>query len=72
MMRNFSDEEYVKMFRKLVFWEWYTDVNTTKLFLHCLGIIDVNIRSSEEYYNHRYPLCYNQKIFDKYFFLLMF
>ena len=36
MMRNFSDEEYVKMFRKLVFWEWYTDVNTTKLFLHCL------------------------------------
>ena len=36
MMRNFSDEEYIKMFRKLVFWEWYTDVNTTKLFLHCL------------------------------------
>jgi DNA replication protein DnaD len=35
-MRNFSDAEYVKMFRKLVFWEWYTDVNTTKLFLHCL------------------------------------
>ena len=35
-MRNFSDEEYVKIFRKLVFWEWYTDVNTTKLFLHCL------------------------------------
>lgn len=24
------------MFRKMVFWEWYTDVNTTKLFLHCL------------------------------------
>lgn len=35
-MRNFSDEEYLKMFRKMVFWEWYTDVNTTKLFLHCL------------------------------------
>ena len=36
MMRNFSDDEYIKMFRKMVFWEWYTDVNTTKLFLHCL------------------------------------
>jgi hypothetical protein len=35
-MRNFSDEEYLKIFRKMVFWEWYTDVNTTKLFLHCL------------------------------------
>lgn len=35
-MRNFSDEEYLKVFRKMVFWEWYTDVNTTKLFLHCL------------------------------------
>lgn len=35
-MRNFSDDEYLKVFRKMVFWEWYTDVNTTKLFLHCL------------------------------------
>lgn len=36
MMRNFSNDEYLKIFRKMVFWEWYTDVNTTKLFLHCL------------------------------------
>lgn len=35
-MRNFNDDEYVKIFRKMVFWEWYTDVKTTKLFLHCL------------------------------------
>lgn len=35
-MRNFNDDEYIKIFRKMVFWEWYTDVKTTKLFLHCL------------------------------------
>ena len=35
-MRQFSDNEYIKLFRRLVNWEWYTDVNTTKLFLHCL------------------------------------
>lgn len=36
MMRNFNENEYMKLFRKMVYWEWYTDVNTTKLFLHCL------------------------------------
>ena len=35
-MRNFSDEEFLKLFRKLVYWEWYKDVNTFKLFMHCL------------------------------------
>lgn len=35
-MRNFSNDEFIKIFRKMVSWEWYTDVNTTKLFLHCL------------------------------------
>lgn len=35
-MRNFNDDEYLKIFRKMVFWEWYTDVNTKVLFLHCL------------------------------------
>lgn len=33
---NYSDKEYIKVFRKMLNWEWYTDVNTTKLFLHCL------------------------------------
>lgn len=32
----YSDNEYIKVYRKLINWEWYTDVNTTKLFLHCL------------------------------------
>ncbi len=27
---------YVKLFRSIESWEWYTDVNTSKLFLHCL------------------------------------
>jgi hypothetical protein len=35
-MRNFSDDEYLKIFRRMVYWEWYTDVNTKVLFLHCL------------------------------------
>ena len=36
MSWKYSDKEYIKIFRKMLNWEWYTDVNTTKLFLHCL------------------------------------
>lgn len=35
-MWEYTDTEYVKLFRKLLNWEWYTDVNTKVLFLHCL------------------------------------
>lgn len=35
-MQIYSDNEYVKCFRKLVNWEWYTDINTKVLFIHCL------------------------------------
>lgn len=35
-MWEYSDGEFVKVFRKMLNWEWYTDVKTTKLFLHCL------------------------------------
>lgn len=35
-MWKYTDTEYVKLFRKLLNWEWYTDVNTKVLFLHCL------------------------------------
>lgn len=35
-MWNYSDNEFIKIYRKMLNWEWYTDVNTTKLFLHCL------------------------------------
>ena len=27
---------YIKLHRKLISWEWYTDQNTFKLFIHCL------------------------------------
>lgn len=36
MSWEYSDNEYLKLYRKMVRWEWYTDVNTFKLFLHCL------------------------------------
>ena len=36
MSRDYSDKEYVKVFRKMIRWEWYTDINTKVLFLHCL------------------------------------
>lgn len=35
-MWEYNDREYIKVFRKLTQWEWYTDVNTFKLFMHCL------------------------------------
>lgn len=36
MSWEYKDNEYVKLFRKLVRWEWYTDINTKVLFIHCL------------------------------------
>lgn len=27
---------FIMLYRELIDWEWYTDVNTCKLFLHCL------------------------------------
>jgi hypothetical protein len=36
MSWEYSDTEYLKLFRKLVRWEWYTDINTKTLFIHCL------------------------------------
>lgn len=35
-MRQYSDNEYIKLFRKMISWEWYTDINTCHLFMHCL------------------------------------
>jgi hypothetical protein len=32
----YKDTEFVKVFRKMVDWEWYTDTNTKAVFLHCL------------------------------------
>ena len=29
-------EAYIKLYRKLLTWEWYDDPNTCRLFLHCL------------------------------------
>ena len=36
MSWNYSDNEFIKIYRKMLNWEWYTDVNTKTLFLHCL------------------------------------
>lgn len=36
MAVEYNDNEYIKLFRKMINWEWYTDVNTKVLFLHCL------------------------------------
>lgn len=30
------DEGYIKLHRKMLTWEWYTDINTKAVFLHCL------------------------------------
>lgn len=35
-MRAYSNSEFLKLYRKLLDWEWYTDINTKVLFLHCL------------------------------------
>lgn len=36
MSWSYSNNEFIKIFRKLLNWEWYTDVNTKTLFIHCL------------------------------------
>ncbi len=36
MAIQYSDAEFILLFRKLINWEWYTDVNTKVLFIHCL------------------------------------
>lgn len=36
MSIQYSDGEYIKLYRKLINWEWYQDINTKTLFLHLL------------------------------------
>lgn len=36
MSFNISGKAFIKVYRKLLEWEWYTDTNTKTLFLHCL------------------------------------
>ena len=31
-----NDEGYIKIHRKILSWEWYTDTNTLRVFIHCL------------------------------------
>lgn len=31
-----NSEGHIKLFRKMLDWEWYKDINTTRLFIHCL------------------------------------
>lgn len=32
----YVNNNFVKLSRKMLNWEWYTDVNTKTLFIHCL------------------------------------
>lgn len=36
MAWKYSRKEFIKVYRKFMEWEWYTDTNTKSLFLHCL------------------------------------
>lgn len=36
MAFHYSAKEFIKVYRKLLDWEWYTDINTKTLFIHCL------------------------------------
>ena len=36
MQIQYGDNDFIKLYRKMLNWEWYTDVNTKVLFLHCL------------------------------------
>ena len=31
-----ENQGWIKLHRKFIFWEWYDDLNTSRLFLHCL------------------------------------
>ena len=33
---EYSQREYIKLNRKILKWEWYSDPNTRALFIHCL------------------------------------
>ncbi len=33
-------EGYIKLYRKFVTWEWYDDINTSRLFLHLLFTVN--------------------------------
>ena len=36
MTWNYSENEFLKLYRKTLGWEWYKDVPTKVLFFHCL------------------------------------
>lgn len=36
MAWKYSRKEFIKVYRKFMEWEWYTDTNVKALFLHCL------------------------------------
>lgn len=36
MAWSYSPKEFIKVYRKFMQWEWYTDINVKTLFIHCL------------------------------------
>lgn len=35
-MMEYNDNEFIKLNRKILNWEWYSDNNTRSVFIHCL------------------------------------
>ena len=44
-MANTDDRTYIKLFRKMLTWEWYKDTNTFRVFMHIL--LNANYRPSK-------------------------
>ena len=47
------DNTYIKLFRKMLTWEWYTDANTVRVFLHIL--LKANYKPTR-YKGHEIPI----------------
>lgn len=50
---KYSDKEYLKLYRKIVDWEWYSCPATKDLFIHCL--IKANWKAADWHGIHMEP-----------------
>ena len=56
--------EWIKLNRKIVNWEWYQDIATFKLFIHCLIKANWKDAKFEEWYKIRIIKKYNKDNFE--------
>ena len=47
-----KDETFIKLHRSIVDWEWYTNSNTSKLFIHLLLTVEYK---DKKYQGHKIP-----------------